>query len=112
MDLLEEALLQLSQVVAIFFFFFLPLCWIPDGYAASASPKDVLFIYLFIFKWNQGAAPDLLGSANQMPLREMGLRLCVTFELSGAWLSANAASNGESESGGPIDLPVTFTRLA
>lgn len=29
-----------------------------------------------------------------------------------AWLSANVASNGELESGGSIDLPVTFTRLA
>lgn len=29
-----------------------------------------------------------------------------------AWLSANTASNGELESRGSIDLPVTFTRLA
>lgn len=29
-----------------------------------------------------------------------------------AWLSANAASNRELESGGSIDPPVTFTRLA
>lgn len=29
-----------------------------------------------------------------------------------AWLSANTASNGELESAGSIDLPVTFTRLA
>lgn len=33
-------------------------------------------------------------------------------ERAGAWLSANTASNGELESRGSIDLPVTFTRLA
>lgn len=49
-----------------------------------------------------------LPSANQKPLKEIWLRLCVTFELP----ACSASNGGELESGGSIDPPVTFTRLA
>lgn len=102
------------------FFFFLSLCSISGRYASATSRKG----FPSILPWKQGthsfysSSSSRLGSpsTNQMPLKEIWLRLCVTFELSRIGQDAGSEPTlllmGELESRGWIDLPVTFTRLA